>query len=149
MPTKTAPRQQKRSIMPWVFLGIAVASVAASVILWKHQHDNPPTHGTRVIATSQETPDAALAITAFRAPEIWHCSPGAENTVVLSWSTTGAKSVSIAVGDESKPTLTGQPPSSQTSVPAPCAPESRTYYVIATSADGKHQVTKSATTRGV
>jgi hypothetical protein len=133
--------------MPYVFLAIAVVSVAASGMLWKHQHDNSATHGTRVIAKTS-APSGTLAITQFRAPEIWHCSAGAPKTVILTWATTGAQSVSVTVGDASKPLLTGQPPSSQVSVPAPCAPESRKYTLTARAADGK-EVTKTATTRGV
>jgi hypothetical protein len=148
MPTKTAPtRTRSRSIVPYLFLAIAVASVVASALLWKHQHDNPPTQGTRVIATTKAA-SSDLAITAFRAPEIWHCSPGDDNTVLLSWSTTGATSVEILVDDSTTPVVANQAPSSQTSVPAPCAPASHTYHLVAKSADGK-TVTKTAATKGV
>lgn len=146
MSRQAAPPARSRSIVPYVFLAIAIASVAASLILWKHQRDNRSHIGTRVIASV--TPKTGLAITAFHAPEIWHCSPGSENTVVISWAATGAQSVEISVDHSAKPFVTGQAPESQTSVPAPCAPASHTYHIIARSADG-HTVTKSATTRGV
>jgi len=149
LPKQPASTTRPRSVVPYVFLAIAIVSVLASAVLWKRQHDNHPKPGTRVIATTG-APSRTLAITAVKSPDIWHCSPGSTNTVLLSWSTTGAASVSIAVdGATNKPLFTDQGPASQVSVPAPCAPGHHTYYVIAKSADGKRQVTKSTTTRGV
>jgi hypothetical protein len=150
MARQSTPRQaslQKRSVVPYICLAVAIVSVAASLILWKHQRDNKSTPGTRVIAT---TPKAStdLAITAFRAPEVWHCSPGSDNTVIVSWASTGAKSVAISVDNEARPFVSGLPAASQTSVPAPCAPASHTYRLTAESADGKH-VTRVTTTKGV
>jgi hypothetical protein len=136
--------------MPYVFLAIAIVSVAASAVLWKRQHDHHPKPGTRVIATTA-APSKTLAITAFHAPAIWHCSPGSpesDNTVVISWSTTGAQSVDISVDNAAKPFATSQSPESQTSVPAPCAPKRHTYRLVARSADG-HTATRSATIQGV
>jgi hypothetical protein len=89
-----------------------------------------------------------LSITAVNAPDVFHCAPGGDNSVVLTWSTVGAQSVDIAVDKPSDLRFKGQAPESQVSVPGPCAPARRTYIVIARSPNGD-TVTKTATTRGV
>jgi hypothetical protein len=137
--------------MPYVFLAIAVVSVLASLLMWKHQRDHKSTPGTPVITATHPTPapgGGALAIQVVRAPDIWHCAPGADNVVALSWETTGATSVTVAVDKPSDTKFSDQPPTGQALVPGPCSPHSHVYYVIAKAADGK-QVIKSATTKGV
>ena len=67
-----------------------------------HQHEHNNANGTRVIAKVDQ-PTSTLAITAFTAPDIFHCSAGGDNTIVLSWSTTGAQSVSIFVDNSTNP----------------------------------------------
>lgn len=92
-------------------------------------------------------------VTSVTAPSTFSC--GGMGTVppvtqlTLSWNTTNAQSVTVAIDDPNGAYQSGLPPNGSLLVPAPCSSgDTQTYYVIAIGAGGT-RATKSVTTTGV
>ncbi len=92
-----------------------------------------------------------LQVVSVSAPEVWLCAstPSSETppTLTLLWTTSGAESVTVAIDDPSALYQVGLPANGSLDVPAPCAPDTKTYYVTAVGADGVTE-TKSVQTKG-
>jgi hypothetical protein len=116
------------------------------------------TSSTQATTTSTTAPTTTSTtapgpqITQISAPSTYACSqaPNApsSNMLTLSWATTGAVSVDIAIDNPTGVYQRNLPASGNLEVPAPCAPDSNTYYVIAKDAQG-NTATRSVSTRGV
>jgi hypothetical protein len=102
--------------------------------------------------TTQLPAPPALAVSSVTAPAVFACSEAPEvegsTQLTLRWTTTGAQSVTISIDSPGGTFQSGLPASGSLAVPAPCAPDSNTYYVTAIAADGS-TTQRSTTTQGV
>lgn len=112
----------------------------------------PTTAGSPPPAPAPPQGTPSPSVDSVSAPSVYACSeaPAYEsgNQLTLSWTTTGAASVAIAIDSPNGVFVDGLPANGSVAVPAPCAPDSNTYYVIATDAQGRTN-TRSVTTQGV
>jgi hypothetical protein len=104
-----------------------------------------PVPPTTVATTTPPPPPPPVSVVG---PGTYACTSGEPALLVLQWTSLNAVSVTISIdypGGIYEPDL---PVFGALEVPAPCAPDSRTYYVIAKAADGTTQVA-SHTVRGI
>ncbi|MGQ0826111.1 MAG: hypothetical protein ACT4OX_13960 [Actinomycetota bacterium] len=106
---------------------------------------------TAPIATTT-TAVAGPRVESIGAPATFSCSEApvfvGPGMLMLSWTTSGAESVTVAIDNPDGPYQTGLPTNGSLEVPAPCAPDDSTYYVIAIAPDGS-TATGSAFTQGI
>ena len=110
-------------------------------------NDDPPETAAPQTAAPGPTVDSMSAQETFtceQGPDF----EGGSTTLTVSWTTSNAESVTIAIDNPDGPYETGLPPDGSLDVPAPCAPDTNTYYVIAIGADGSED-RESRTTTGL
>lgn len=100
--------------------------------------DAPPTDGPAVV-----TLDAPATYTCGSGP--YYDTPA---VITLRWTSVDAVSVTVAIDDPNGAFMTDLAPIGELEVPAPCTPESRTYYVVAVGADGSTHI-RSHTIQGI
>lgn len=90
----------------------------------------PPTTTTAPAPTTTAAPSTAPAVTSIQASDISCPDP-----ITLSWTTTNAVSVEVAIDYVGGVFDTG-PPNGSMTVPAPCGGTTQTYFVTAIASNG-------------
>jgi hypothetical protein len=143
----------ERRPFPWWVVAAVVALVVliGGVALILTRGDPPAAQQAPTTASTTQEPEGPTVV-AIDAPTTFTCGSGpffdspAEFT--LRWETVGAVSVTVSIEDPDGPFETDLPPDGELVVPAPCRPESRTYFVVAIGADGTTDV-RAHTVRGI